>query len=96
MGLDPISWAVIGGLVLGAGGAMVATGALGGDKKSDAPAPPQLPPTPSPDTALADAQTQADDRRRAILATGGTTTTTSPSGAKLAPTQVAGKTLLGS
>jgi len=66
------------------------------DKGAPIPQPPPLPPAPSPDTALADAQKQADDRRRAILATGGTTTTTTPAGAKLAPTQVAGKTLLGS
>ena len=54
-----------------------------------------LPPAPSPDTALADANTQADQRRKTILATGGDTNKTS-GGAILNPTAVATKSLLGS
>ena len=52
--------------------------------------------TPSPDTSLADAQQAADRRRQTIMASGGATNPTGAQGALLNPTQVSGKTLLGS
>lgn len=83
-------------LLLGAAGYGAVSAMQGaGDKSPEPSAPAPLPTAPSPDTSLADAQKQADERRKTILQSGGQTVLTQQ-GMPGTGTGAAGKTLLGS
>ena len=89
--------AIVGTAAVGYGAYQgIASATSGGATTGGAtPAVEPLPTAPSPDTSIADAQKQADDRRKTILQSGGQTVLTQQ-GMPGVGAGMGGKTLLGS